>query len=93
MALTTTSYWRFLQRHRPAWVRLLRGLRLLATATAKLPRQPRRSLAVLRGLATAIRQPIQAIPGDPMPARPDPPQSEPGTLAAGAAADPREVER
>lgn len=64
-ALTTTSYWRFLQRHRPAGQRALRGLRLLATATAKLPLKPRQSLAVLRGLATAIRTPIGPDPGEP----------------------------
>ncbi|MFM7675659.1 MAG: glycosyltransferase family 2 protein [Synechococcus sp.] len=63
--LTTISYWRFLQRHRHAWVRALRGLRLLATATAKLPIRPQRSMAVLRGLATAIREPIGPVPSDP----------------------------
>jgi N-acetylglucosaminyl-diphospho-decaprenol L-rhamnosyltransferase len=63
--LTTTSYWRFLQRHTPAWVRWLRGLRLLATSLAKMPRKPRESLAVLRGLATALAEPIR--PMDPRP--------------------------
>jgi len=59
--LTTTSYWRFLQRHTPAWVRWLRGLRLLATSLAKLPLKPRQSLAVLRGLATALAEPIRPM--------------------------------
>jgi N-acetylglucosaminyl-diphospho-decaprenol L-rhamnosyltransferase len=59
--LTTTSYWRFLQRHTPAWVRWLRGLRLLATSVAKLPLKPRQSLAVLRGLATALAEPIRPM--------------------------------
>lgn len=62
VALTTTSYWRFLQRHRPAWQRHLRGVRLLATALARLPLNPRRSLAVLQGLAVAVRAPIGALP-------------------------------
>ena len=59
--LTATSYWRFLQRHTPAWVRWLRGLRLLATSLAKLPLKPRQSLAVLRGLATALAKPIRPM--------------------------------
>ena len=61
--LTTTSYWRFLQRHTPAWVRGLRGLRLLASALGKLPFKPRQSRAVLRGLATGLRQPIGSSRG------------------------------
>ena len=63
--LTTTSYWRFLQRHTPAWVRWMRGLRLLATSLAKMPCKSRESLAVLRGLATALAEPIR--PMDPRP--------------------------
>ena len=94
-ALTTTSYWRFLQRHRPARQRALRGLRLLATATANLPLKPRHSLAVLRGLATAIRTPIGPvligpIPGEPAPA---PPSAGVQVSKGGAAADPAQAHR
>jgi len=60
--LTTLSYWRFLQRHRPIWERGLRGGRLLASSLARMPLQPRRSLAVLRGLARAMAAPIAAAP-------------------------------
>lgn len=57
--LNTLSYWRFLQRHTPGWVRTLRGLRLLATALARLPFQPQQSIAVLRGWLWALRQPLR----------------------------------
>jgi N-acetylglucosaminyl-diphospho-decaprenol L-rhamnosyltransferase len=57
--LNTLSYWRFLQRHTPGWVRTLRGLRLLATALARLPFQPQQSIAVLRGWLRALRQPLR----------------------------------
>ena len=63
--LTATSYWRFLQRHTPAWVRWLRGSRLLATSLAKLPLKPRQSLAVLRGLAKALAEPIRPMKTGP----------------------------
>lgn len=56
--LNTLSYWRFLQRHTPGWVRFLRGLRLLATALARLPFKPHQSMAVLRGWLRALRQPL-----------------------------------
>lgn len=59
MALNTLSYWRFLQRHTPGWVRCLRGLRLLATSLARLPFQPQQSVAVLRGWFRALRQPLR----------------------------------
>ena len=57
--LNTLSYWRFLQRHTPGWVRTLRGLRLLATAMARLPFKPHQSMAVLRGWLRALRQPLR----------------------------------
>lgn len=57
--LATLSYWHFLQRHTPAWVRWLRGGRLLALALLRLPLQPRRSLAVLRGWAVAVGTPLR----------------------------------
>jgi N-acetylglucosaminyl-diphospho-decaprenol L-rhamnosyltransferase len=57
--LSTISYWHFLQRHRPAWVRLLRGLRLLVMALIRLPRQPAISAAVLQGWLQALREPIR----------------------------------
>lgn len=52
--LSTISYLRFLRRHCPAWVLLLRTLRLLALTLLRLPLQPRRSLAVLRGIGSAL---------------------------------------
>lgn len=74
LELTTLSYWRFLQRHRPAWQRLLRGLRLLATGLARLPLNPGRSLAVLRGLGRAIATPIgPAAEAGALPAAPQHP--------------------
>jgi GT2 family glycosyltransferase len=60
--LTTISYWRFLQRHRPLWERALRGTRLVAKALIRLPMHPRSSLAVLGGLGTALRYPIDRHP-------------------------------
>jgi len=57
--LNTLSYWRFLQRHTPGWVRSVRGLRLLATALARLPFKPHQSIAVLRGWLRALRQPLR----------------------------------
>lgn len=57
--LATLSYWRFLQRHRSGWVRLLRGCRLLAMALIHLPLAPARSRAVLDGLREALREPIR----------------------------------
>ncbi|MCX5952177.1 MAG: glycosyltransferase [Cyanobacteria bacterium] len=52
--LSTISYLRFLRRHCPPWVLLLRTLRLLALTLLRLPLQPRRSLAVLRGIGPAL---------------------------------------
>jgi GT2 family glycosyltransferase len=94
-ALTTTSYWRFLQRHRPARQRALRGLRLLATAIVKLPLKPRQSLAVLGGLVTAIRTPIGPVwiePGQDWPA-PAPAASETPAARAASGSDPAEAHR
>lgn len=51
--LSTVSYLRFLRRHCPPWVLWLRSLRLLAVATARFPRQPGRSRAVLAGALEA----------------------------------------
>lgn len=53
LRLSTVSYLRFLRRHRPGWVLRMRGLRLLLNAVLRLPLQPRRALAVLRGLVQA----------------------------------------
>lgn len=94
-ALTTTSYWRFLQRHRPAWQRALRGLRLLATATANLPLKPRQSLAVLRGLAMAIREPIGPVLIEPRPhwRASAPPPSGAQAPETFSGSDPREAHR
>jgi GT2 family glycosyltransferase len=52
--LSTISYLRFLRRHCPPWVLLLRTLRLLALTLLRLPLQPRRSLAVLQGIGPAL---------------------------------------
>ncbi|MCX5950435.1 MAG: glycosyltransferase [Cyanobacteria bacterium] len=58
--LSTISYLRFLRRHCPPWVLLLRTLRLLALTLVRLPLQPRRSLAVLQGIGPALGpNPIQ----------------------------------
>ncbi len=58
--LSTISYLRFLRRHCPPWVLLLRTLRLLALTLLRLPLQPRRSLAVLQGIGPALGpQPCQ----------------------------------
>jgi len=53
LRLSTESYVRFLRRHLPAWVLVLRVLRLLLNALLRLPLQPRLSLAALRGLGAA----------------------------------------
>jgi GT2 family glycosyltransferase len=55
LRLSTLSYLRFLRRHRPGWVLLLRTLRLLLTTLLRLPLRPRRSLAVLAALIEACR--------------------------------------
>jgi GT2 family glycosyltransferase len=60
--LTTISYWRFLQRHRPLRERVLRGTRLVGKALIRLPGHTRSSLAVLRGLVAAMRNPIDRHP-------------------------------
>ena len=57
--LNTVSYWRFLQRHSPAWVRGVRGLRLLMISLLRLPWQPAYSQAVLQGWLEAWMDPIQ----------------------------------
>ena len=57
--LTTLSYWRFLQRHCSFPVRLARGCRLVAMALMRFPLAPDRSLAVLSGLAEAVRHPLR----------------------------------
>ena len=53
LELSSISYLRFLRRHMPLWVRLLRRLRLLLRALLLLPLQPRRSGAVLRAFVRA----------------------------------------
>ena len=58
--LSTISYLRFMRRHCPPWVLLLRTLRLLGLTLLRLPLQPRRSLAVLQGIGPALGpQPCQ----------------------------------
>lgn len=57
--LSTISYLRFLQRHRPRWQLHLRSLRLLSMSLLRFPIQPRRSLAVLQGWWEATCNPIR----------------------------------
>jgi len=59
LRLSTIGYWHFLQRYCPAWVRALRGLRLVLMALIKLPRQPASSCSVLQGWLQALRDPIR----------------------------------
>ena len=56
--LSSCSYIRFLQRHRPGWVLFLRSFRLLANSLLRLPLNPSRSFAVLHGWLEACRKPL-----------------------------------
>ncbi len=56
--LSTCSYIRFLQRHRPGLVLILRSLRLFCNALIKFPLSPGISIAILRGLFDASRRPL-----------------------------------
>ena len=51
--LASLSYLRFLRRHRPGWVLLLRTLRLLLRNLLLLPLQPRRAWAALSAIPAA----------------------------------------
>lgn len=57
LRLSTLGYLRFLQRHCPPWVLLIRTLRLLLRHLVMLPLQPRRSLTVLAAVPAALRRP------------------------------------
>ncbi len=59
LRLSSCSYIRFLQRHRPGWVLILRSLRLIFKALLKIPFCPGQSFAVLRGFLEALREPLQ----------------------------------
>jgi hypothetical protein len=56
--LSTISYLRFMRRHCATPVLVLRTLRLLLLTLLRLPLQPQRSLAVLRGSAAALTGPL-----------------------------------
>lgn len=56
LQLSTLSYLRFLQRHAPRWVMLLRCGRLLLLSLLRLPLQPHRSLAALDAMAVVLRE-------------------------------------
>ena len=56
--LSTCSYIRFLQRHRPGMVLFLRTLRILANSLLRLPLTPLRSFAVLQGCVDAYLNPL-----------------------------------
>ncbi len=58
LRLSSCSYIRFLQRHRPGLVLLLRTIRLIINALVKLPLFPSRSFAVLQGCFDAFCNPI-----------------------------------
>ena len=57
--LSSCSYIRFLQRHRPGLVLFLRTIRILSNALIRLPITPRRSFAVLQGCFEAYLQPLK----------------------------------
>lgn len=56
LRLSTLSYLRFLRRHAPRWVLMLRSARLLLLSLLRLPLQPRRSLAALGAMAVVLRE-------------------------------------
>ena len=53
LELSTRSYLRFLSLHRGFWVDQLRRMRLLLMAFLRIPFQPRRAMAVIRGFNPA----------------------------------------
>ncbi len=57
--LSTCSYVRFLQRHCPLWVQVLRVLRLIGSALLGMPFAPFGSLAAMQGLVDALRRPLK----------------------------------
>ncbi|MEB3304208.1 MAG: glycosyltransferase family 2 protein [Cyanobacteriota bacterium] len=65
--LSTVSYLRFLRRHCPAWVVALRSARLLLVTAARMPVQPNRSWAVLRGVWDACQTPNACPEGGAVP--------------------------
>jgi len=56
LRLSTLSYLRFLRRHAPRWVLVLRTGRLMLLSLLRLPLQPRRSLAALGAMAVVMRE-------------------------------------
>ncbi|MEB3322313.1 MAG: glycosyltransferase family 2 protein, partial [Synechococcaceae cyanobacterium] len=56
LQLSTLGYLRFLRRHCPTWVVALRSLRMLVLTLVRLPRHPRRSLAVLGALGRGLTE-------------------------------------
>ncbi len=56
--LSSCSYIRFLQRHRPGLVLFLRTIRILVNALIRLPVTPQRSFAVLQGCFEAYLKPL-----------------------------------
>jgi N-acetylglucosaminyl-diphospho-decaprenol L-rhamnosyltransferase len=59
LRLSTLSYLRFLQRHCPAWVFVLRSLRLLLLNVLRLPLRPRRSAAVLAAAGSVLGESLR----------------------------------
>ena len=57
--LSSCSYIRFLQRHRPGVVLFLRTIRILVNALIRLPITPQRSFAVLQGCFEAYLKPLE----------------------------------
>ncbi len=58
LRLSSCSYTRFLQRHRPGWVFFTRTIRLLVKNSVLLCVMPRRSFAVLQGWWDAFCEPL-----------------------------------
>ena len=56
--LSTCSYIRFLQRHRPGWVLFVRAMRLLLNSLLRMPLTPRLSFAVFTGFSEALKKPL-----------------------------------
>jgi N-acetylglucosaminyl-diphospho-decaprenol L-rhamnosyltransferase len=60
--LSTLGYLRFLRRHCPAWVFVVRSARLLLLSLLRLPQGPHRSGAALGGLATVLGECLRGVP-------------------------------
>ena len=58
LRLSSCSYIRFLQRHRPGYVLFFRTLRILLNAFFRLPISPIRSLSILKGCLDAYISPL-----------------------------------